>query len=197
MSRTIALLLLAALPGSALAASYHIDLKYDPPAQSAAAETATFVVQVSDEREFVKSGNKTPAYLGHYRSIAAVVWDVANHDDVPLADQFRTDLARDLQAMGFRPGDPGSAKTLKVVIHDWNFNTYTDGELSFDIDAEIDAPDGHALATTHVQDRREIKGSVWTGPIGPMKKEVPVIYGEIVRKLVREDAGMMAALRAN
>lgn len=194
------LALLLAVPSTCFAASYHIALHYDPPAQAGTQQADTsavptaFVVQVADERDFVENGNKSPAYLGHYRSLAGVVWDVNNHDDTSLADQFQSDLGKDLRAMGLRTGDPGTALKVKVVIHGWNFNAYTNGRFSFDVEAEVDAPDGHALASSHVKGDRVIKGNFLTGPIGAMKRGVPAIYGEIVRKLVREDAGMVAAL---
>jgi hypothetical protein len=193
----VSLSALALAPMPCLAADYHLRLEYTLPEAHASADAngTPVAVVVEDKRDFVVSHDKVPAHLGHYRSLAGVPWDVDNENEIAVADQFRSDLEKELQDLGFRKGDAATGVTLAVTIVQFDFNTQVNGRLTFDLRVVAKAADGHVLASNQFEDSRVIKGSFLLGPIGAMKREVPVIYSEIIRKIVREDPVMLAALR--
>jgi uncharacterized lipoprotein YajG len=194
MIRTMALLATAALLTGCVAGQ-HIKLHYEPaPQASSSGAGAPFVLVVKDQREYVTSGNKTPWYIGHYRAGFGNTWDVVNFNQVPLADQMKSDLHRDLLSLGFVEGASGSAKTVTVTITEWNFDAAINGRLWYDVQVSVAAADGHVLATSQVKDEKVIKGSVMMGAKGAMEDEIPTYYAEVIRKLVRENPTTLGAL---
>lgn len=195
MLRPIALLVLAVVLAGCVAGQ-NIKLQYQPgpPRGSTAVSSGAVFVTVSDQRSYVTSGNKEPSYLGHYRGGFGNTWDVMNYKDVALADQMRSDIWRELASLGFKEAGQGAEKTIAVVIHEWNFDANINGRVWFDVAITVVAADGRQLATARVKDEKIVKGSVMTGAKGAMEEQVPAIYGEVIRRLLRDAPMTLAAL---
>ena len=174
-------------------AGQNIKLHYEPAPGAAAGPSVPVTLRVIEQRDYVTRGDKSPAYLGHYRAGFGNTWDVINRDKVPLADQMRDDLRAELASLGC--SDAAGGKVLTVTIHEWNFDAWVNGKIWFDVEASLAGADGTPLASSHAKEERPITGSFWSGGKGAMEKNVPEVYGEVLRKLVREDPAMMAALR--
>lgn len=194
-----------ALPAAALllggcVAGQSLQTGYESPAAAApaaAAAAAAVSVSVSDDRPFVRSGEKPPHYIGKYRAGFGNPWDVSTENDEPLADILARDLKADLAAMGYRAAaEPGTARSLSVSIVDWNFDGYQNGRFWYELRVRVTDPDGRALAADTVQESTNIKGTFWMGARGGFEREMPKLYPRVVRKLVRENDKISAALKA-
>lgn len=155
----------------------------------------TVLVKVDDNRDFVRSGNKTPAYIGHYRAGFGNPWDVNTHQKKALAEIFREDLERELKSLGFNLGEGPDGKKLRVVIKDWNFDTYLNGKIWYDIEVAVLAKDNQQLAIDAIKETKVIEGSVWVGAKYAFEEEVPKIYADIIGRLIRENSKILTALK--
>ena len=191
------ILFIVAIVGlSGCVAGQNIRLRYEPSRDAAAASASmpTKVI-VTDNREYVVSGDKRPEYIGHYRAGFGNTWDVVNFKQVSLANQFAMDIESELKSLGFAVNDSQFRKVVTVAIREWNFDAMTNGRFWYDIQLTVSVPDGTKLFDTHVQDEKTVQGSVMTGAKSAMEKEIPVLYGQIIRALIRDNQGTMAALR--
>lgn len=155
----------------------------------------TVLVKVDDNRDFVRSGNKTPAYIGHYRAGLGNPWDVNTYQKKALAEIFREDLERELRSLGFNLGTEQSEKKVQVIIKDWNFDTYMNGKIWYDIEVAVLAKDGQQLAIDKIKETKIIEGSVWVGAKYAFEEEVPKIYADIISRLVRQNSKILTALK--
>jgi len=176
-------------------AGQNINLQYDPTPKQGTVLHQTVAVTVEDKRSYVTDGDKKPWYIGHYRAGFGNTWDVTTRDKVPFATQVKADLQKELTSLGFTEGSDSHAKRVTVVIKDWNFDAMVNGKLWYDLEITVQSSDGAVLATSDVKDQRVIKGSFWTGAKGAMTEEVPVMYGEALQALIRNNAPIMEALR--
>jgi hypothetical protein len=143
----------------------------------------TVSVEVKDLRDFVVNGKKDPSYLGHLRGGYGNTWGVKNAGDVALANQFQNDLVAEMASQGIQTVDSGKRK-LSVDILDWNFDAYQNGRVWYDIAVSVSDADGKVLAKTVVQDEQVVRGSVMTGAVKAMKREVPVIYSNVIKEIL-------------
>lgn len=155
----------------------------------------TVMVKVNDNRDFVRNGNKTPAYIGHYRAGFGNTWDVNTHQHKALAEIFREDLNRELKSLGFAVGVEQQGKKLQVGINDWNFDTYINGKIWYDIDVTVLSKDNALLATDTLSETKVIEGNVLVGAKYAFEKEVPNIYADIIARLLRQNDKVLSALR--
>ncbi|MDH3360719.1 MAG: hypothetical protein OEL55_07595, partial [Desulfobulbaceae bacterium] len=56
--------------------------------------------------------------------------------------------------------------------------------------------DDQTLASSSLKDSIVIKGSTWTGPKAAFERELPEIYKEIIRKMIRDNKDILAALKS-
>ena len=192
MLRAIALFALTTVLAGCVAGQ-SIELGYEPASQSVKT-TAPAAVTVKDQRPYVTSGDKDPWYLGHYRAGFGNPWDVSNYKKVPLAEQMQSDLRKELLALGFSDGARGSAKQVAVTIREWNFDAAVNARIWYDIQVNVLAADGSELSSATVKNERVVNGNVMTGAKSAMEDQLPVIYGEVIRQLVRDNPGTLSAL---
>lgn len=182
-------LLSGCVVGQSLPASYEATPATTP------ATGAAVAVTVHDERAYVKSGDKPPYYIGKYRGGFGNPFDVTTQDKQPLASLLERDVTKELQALGYgvvpRPGAP---RVLDVAIVDWNFDGMMDGKFWYDLQARVLGADGTQLATSEIKDSQVIEGSVWTGAKAGFEAKMPELYAGAIRKLVRENPTIAAAL---
>ena len=179
-------------------AGQNIKLHYEPVTSNNFVSKQLVNIIVSDQREFVTSGNKSPWYIGHYRAGFGNTWDVVNYGKVPLADQMKKDIQSELLSLGFQ-SDPQniSSKTVSVFVKNWNFDAMANGELWYDITVVVSDSKGAALASVNLSEKKYIDGSFWTGAKGAMQKEVPKIYSDLIRSMIRDNPVVLAALKAS
>jgi hypothetical protein len=156
---------------------------------------ATVLVAVTDERAYVKSGDKPPHYLGKYRAGFGNPWDVSTENDQPLASILARDLATDLASLGYEVKSAAPVdRQIAVAIREWNFDGYQNGKLWYDLEVSIADATGNVLATDAIKEQTEIKGTFWMGARGGFEREMPKIYPAAIRKLVRDNAKISGAL---
>lgn len=140
-------------------------------------------VEAKDNRDFVVSGNKNPSYLGHLRGGYGNTWSVGNAGNLALAEQFKNDLVAELKSQGIQTGESGD-RQLSVEINDWNFDAYQNGRVWYDIAVSVADAAGKVLASTTVKGEKVVRGSVMMGAVGAMKREVPVIYSDVIKEIL-------------
>jgi len=167
------------------------------PAAVPAADGSSVVLTVTDDRPYVKSGDKAPYYVGKYRAGFGNPWDVTTDDNVPLADVMRGDIAEELAALGHpvRTAPPAD-RQMAVSIRDWNFDGYQNGEFWYDLLVTVRAADGSVLTNSVITDRVGVTGTLWEGAKGGFERDMPKLYAQAIRKLIRENAEVTAALKA-
>jgi uncharacterized lipoprotein YajG len=193
MLRTIALATITILLTGCVAGQ-NIKLAYEPAPQSTTTSSRPVALTVTDQRTYVTSGNKDPSYLGHYRAGFGNPWDVSNFKKVPLAEQLKNDLRKELQSLGFTDGTRGSANEVAVTIREWNFDAAVNARIWYDLHIRVVARDGSVSSATDVKNERVVNGNVMTGAKSAMEKELPVIYGEVIRQLIRDNPAAISAL---
>jgi len=194
------LAVLAAVVASGCVAGQSLETAYEAPAPgpapaATAAGAGSVLIAVTDDRAFVKSGEKPPSYLGKYRAGFGNPWDVKTENEQPLADLLARDLAIDVAALGFRVASAAPAdRKLTVSIRDWNFDGYQNGRLWYDLGVAVADAAGAELATGQVRDEKEIKGTFMMGARGGFERDMPKIYQEVIRSAVRDNPEILAAL---
>lgn len=190
------------LPALALAgcvAGQSLDTAYTPPAPAApeagAAAKVSVQVAVTDDRSYVKSGDKPPHYIGKYRAGFGNPWNVYTPNDEPLAAVLARDVSMDLVALGYvaKPDAPADRR-LAVSIVEWNFDGYQNGKMWYELRAEVRDATGNILATDTVREQSEIKGTFWMGAKGGFEREMPKLYAAAVARLVRDNPAISSAI---
>ena len=160
-----------------------ITLRHTPGSGPVVTSSKTVSVDAKDSRDFVVSGHKQPSYLGHFRAGFGNVWDVNNAGKRALADQFKQDLVAELESKGIKAIATGERK-LRVDIREWNFDTYQNGKIWYEIGVSVAAADGTQLANITLKKENVIRGSFWTGPAGAFKREVPLLYSGLIKEIL-------------
>lgn len=189
-------LVLSPLVLAGCVAGQSLQTEYAPPA--AVAETTGLAVSltVTDDRPYVKSGEKAPYYIGRYRAGFGNPWDVSTANEEALVSIVRRDIAEELVALGHPLKDAAVAdRGLAVSIRDWNFDGYQNGNFWYDLLVTVRSPTGDVLVNSVVKDKIGITGTLWEGAKGGFERDMPKLYPQIIRKLVRENAEVSAALR--
>ena len=181
---------------SGCVAGQSINLAYEPA--PAAAEKLAIDVQVisADQRTFVVSGNKQPNYIGHYRAGFGNTWDFTTQNKLPLADNLRRDVSADLVALGFNVVERDAQRILKIIVEDWNFDTYMNGKMWYQLHLAVAAANGETVAESELKDTVVIEGSIWVGAKYAFERELPKIYMTVVNNIVRDNPQILAALKS-
>ena len=180
---------------SGCVAGQHIKIGGVPEQQTKTSSGVVVELNVSDVRPFVTSGDKDPSYIGHYRAGFGNTWDVTTYQKQALADIMTKDLIAELRSLGYQVGSEQFDKKLIVKINDWNFDTYVNGKLWWDIDVIVTNVSGKVLTRQSLKDTKVIQGSFWVGPKYAFEKSVPQYYLEVIKKIVRDSPDVMAALK--
>jgi uncharacterized lipoprotein YajG len=183
-------------------AGQSLQTTYTPPAPAQAAAPAadarvSVLIQVADDRAYVKNGDKPPHYIGKYRAGFGNPWNVYTENDEPLASVLARDLSVDLAALGYdvRTAAPVDRR-LAVSIKEWNFDGYQNGKMWYELEASVHDGTGNVVASDTVRDETVIKGTFWMGARGGFEREMPKLYAAAVTRLVRDNSRISAALSA-
>ena len=190
------LLVLSPLILAGCVAGQSLQTEYEPPAAVAPTAGLSVSLTVADDRPYVKSGEKPAYYVGRYRAGFGNPWDVSTANEEALVSIVRRDIAEELVALGHPLKDaPAADRGLAVSIRDWNFDGYQNGKFWYDLLVTVRSPAGDVLVNSVVKDNIVISGTFWEGAKGGFEREMPKLYPQIIRKLVRENAEVSAALK--
>jgi len=172
-----------------------IALDYSPKPHDKIISSHIIKSDVTDERPYIVSGKKRDRYIGHYRGGYGNTWDVLLNGRDSLAERFAIDILKELKACGFQTSPLPANRALKVEIYDFNFDTYVNGRVWYDLRISVLDSQDKTLVSSALKDERVIKGSVWIGPVASFPKELPKIYHEIIEDIVRNNDGVLNALK--
>jgi hypothetical protein len=172
-----------------------IELEYLPePTVLPLLAGKTFSLAVTDQRHYVTSGPKAPKYLGHTKGSLGVVYSYSTSDQAALVEHVRRDLSRDLQSLGMIEDVRAPSVRLNVRLYDWNFDAGIHGRFWYDAHVAVDADPGQPIANIVVKGEQAIEGQ-WGDPARlKVEDEIPGFYEQFIRKLVRENPEVIAAL---
>ena len=173
-----------------------VALEYQTETTAAAAQAYPKVnVVVNDERPYIKDGEKPASYIGTYRGGFGNPFNVNTKDHVALSTLVLGDLEKDLSALGFI-GENGD-KTLVVDIMKWKFDAYQNATFDYLLNVQVLDSTKNVLAKNDVVgDKIFIKGSFWTGGKGGVERDMPQLYSNIIKNIVRENSDVLTALKA-
>ena len=190
--KKLAMLLLISIPMYGCVAGQSVAIDYSAePMTIAPGDAGAVRVTVADKRPFVLSGDKPAYYVGKYRAGFGNPWDVTTEDRKPLAELIEADVVEELRALGFSTEGPG--KMLAVTVNDWNFDGWQNGRLWYDISMVLSSSDGVELYSGTVKDEVGITGTL-SGIKGGVERDIPIIYSNAIRKMVRENDELLGAL---
>lgn len=177
-------------------AGQSIHMSHQPSTTVTAPLGITVQVVSQDRRPFVVNGDKPSNYIGHYRATFGNTWDVTTHNKRPLADNLRDDVARDLTALGFNIVPRDGQRTLQIDIEQWNFDTYMNGRMWYQLRLTVTGADGQQLAQSVIEDTIVIEGSIWVGAKYAFERELPKIYSDVITRIARTNPPILAALKS-
>jgi len=180
---------------SCFASMTSVRLNYSPGIYDKPKESKPIKVLVSDQRSYVINGKEPSDFIGHVRGGVGNPWGYTTQGKIPLAQQIKEDLTEDLAAIGF-VNDPSRAKnSLNVVINDFNFDGYKDSKFWYEITLIVENGQNQLLAQQTLKDEQIIIGTL-RGAHYAIQKQLPKLYNQIIRKLVRENPGILQALNS-
>lgn len=192
MTKILSMLVTAMMLGGCVAGQ---TLSYDYKPTAAVDKTGGEVsVAVRDERPYVKSGDKGPDYVGHYRAGFGNTWDVTTKGGAPFADVLARDLREELDALGFTAGNAG--RTLQVAIREWNMDTYMNAKFWYELVVSVVGAGGEPVIPPQtLKEEKRIDGSFWVGPKYAVEKQMPAFYDQLIQDLVRNNPDVRSALQ--
>jgi uncharacterized lipoprotein YajG len=193
--RALALTLFAVI-ATGCVAGQSIKIDHEPEEVALEKKTISVSVKVDDARSFVRSGDEPSNYIGQYRAGFGNPWNVTTESGRPLADLFADDIEEELVNLGFAIGQNDADKQLRVKIAEWNFDSYINAEIWYEVYVRALDARGAELAESRQQQRLEIPGSFWVGPKYAVQKRLPEIYAELIDSMVRGNPDIMDALMA-
>ena len=153
----------------------------------------TIAVATHDEREYVRSGNKQPDFVGLQRggygnpfkvtteSGHALAQDVTDSitaslrargfHAVPVATRHQEDLA----AVGRRLIDARAARALLLVLNEWKADSMQNTALIYAVTLRVLDMDGRVLAEKNLIGRDNLGGSFWNPP-AHAKTAIPAAF---------------------
>jgi hypothetical protein len=196
--------------GCAVGNRYAYDSVIVNPAVSG---TSTLSVATYDQREYVRSGDKAPQFIGLQRGGYGNPFDVKTRDDRPLADNMTAVIVNSLRLKGF----PAQAvvitpsmslsevrqrltvleteRALLLTLHEWKSDTYMNVGLSYDVTLVVMEHAGKVLAEKRLAGRDNLGGSFWNPP-AHARDAVPQAFKAKIEELLN-DAAVVAALRGD
>lgn len=153
---------------------------------------------VSDERSYIKSGNKKPWYIGHYRAGFGNTWDVSTFQKIPLAEQIARDLKEDLANLGHMDDSNLQPELeVQVTINEWNFDAYQNGRFWYDLQVIIVNSSGNKVQDFRVKSEEIIKGSFFGGAKSGFERKMPTIYNNIITSITRNNKHPLISPKLN
>jgi hypothetical protein len=164
-----------------------VRLEYTPVTQTMPKLAAkTFNVSVDDQRTYEWRQRQPPSYLGTVRGAGAAVTNVFNEDDRSLAEQVGKDLRRELRSLGLIESHASPVARISVRVLEWNIHAATPARYLYIAEISVADRKGNVLQSSMIRDEKELGGSV--------PEDLSEFYAGFIRKLVRENPVILAAL---
>lgn len=172
-----------------------VDVSYAPEKSVNESQFSKVDLMVLDKRHFVVNGQKDSSFIGLYRSGFGIPYDVNTEGNIPLAKVVSKSIDMELDALGFTKKD-ASKKTLNIAIKKWRFEGYQNTDFEYSLDVQVLDNLGKTIAESTVQNRQVIKGTFWMGAKGGVEQEMPKIYQDIMKKVLKENNTILTALKS-
>ena len=172
--------------------------------------TGTIGVAAHDQREYVRSGSKSPQFVGYQRGGFGNPFDVTTEGDKPLAEDMTAVLVNTLNAKGFRAQPVvvahsvsasdvrdrlvrgGADRGLLLTITEWKSDVVMRIGLTYDLTMRIVDRVGTVLAEKRIEGDKEVLGAAGLpSSVGP-------VVGQAFKtklELLLDDPAIAAALR--
>ncbi len=164
-----------------------VKLEHDSPQPSTAAALKPIALSVAEKREVVTSREKDEWYLGEAPGSDK---DLSNSQLIPLAHQIRKDLVDELAALGYDVVSEKDVRKLTIEVREWHVDAQTRTLTYRLMLAVLEHDEGPELAQSTVQGVEPITAADEKS----MKADVKQAYVHVVRKLVRDNPAVLAAL---
>ncbi|MDR1968146.1 MAG: hypothetical protein LBQ32_05565 [Burkholderiaceae bacterium] len=117
-----------------------------------------------DQRPYVVSGNKGPQFVGLKRNLDGIPFNVSTPNNVPLADEMSTSVARAFEARGFHPSivrvsydksrraaqdllqRRNAERMVMITLDEWKSDSYLNTGLEYDVKISVYDKNGTELA---------------------------------------------------
>lgn len=170
-----------------------VALEYRPPPATDTPNRPAVAINVEDERPCVTSGEKPAAYVGTFRWGSGNPFNVIIKKDVTLAQLLHDDLVEELKTLGFM--QPHGNKQLRVTVKRWEFDAYQNAGFNYALNVKVLGETQTLLAESEVTDSIFIRGTFWGGGKAGVARDMPKLYAEVIRKIVRENPKILRALQ--
>jgi hypothetical protein len=191
MARIIVAMLVAAaaVTGSGCVVGQQIPFHVQTPGLYARGG-GSISLAVQDQRDEVRSGDRTPNFCGFIRGGFGNPYQVTTASNGPLASDFADVVARGLTGNGFRvlivlvPPNQSEAATLQALasrsadrsllirINQWKSDTYTRTTLAYRATAEVRDRQGQLIAESLIGGK-DVLGGDFLDPAAKMRETVP------------------------
>ena len=173
--------------------------------------SAKVAVVVVDRRNYILTGEKTPAFNGLVRQGYGVPFDSLTESGNTLSEDFTASIiagltAADIEAEAPELSSPISLERsrsdlmqaeadryLLFVINEWKTDTYWSTVLQYSLELTVKGPDGAERLHKDFTGREEGKSELFT-PKGRNAEVVSNLYPATLKKVI-EDVEVAAALR--
>lgn len=173
----------------------HIRMDFAAGEAAGGKARSSVLLGVTDARAYVLSGEKESSYIGRYRAGFGNPWSVTTFQRVPLAEHILRDLKKEMKSLGFTGTEKAPAmKRLAVEIVEWNFDGFQNGRFWYEIAVRVEDAAGNILTAKTLKEEIVVKGTVMLGARGGFEREMPLIYGQVIRALVRTNPEVLEAL---
>ena len=151
-------------------------------------------VTVNDERSYIKSGEKPASYIGTYRGGFGNPFNVNTKDNIALSELLHDDLIEELNTLGFIK--EGGDKTLIVDILEWKFDAYQNASFNYLLNVKVVDNAKTTLVKSDVVGKDiYIKGTFMGGGKGGVERDMPKLYSDVIRQIVRDNKDVFKALQ--
>ncbi len=155
----------------------------------------TLAAATHDQREYVRTGDKSPTFVGLQRGGYGNPFNVSTASDHALATDMTNSILASLAAKGFRTTavivtpdaseekaleklrETSAERLLLLTLLEWKTDTFNNTALSYDVSLKVFDQNGSELARKTIQGRDHLGGSFWNPP-SHAKKVVPSAFAQ-------------------
>ena len=155
----------------------------------------TVAAATHDQREYVRTGDKSPTFVGLQRGGYGNPFDVNTASGEALATDMTNSIVSSLAAKGFRTTavivtpeasekvaleklrETSAERLLLLTLLEWKTDTFNNTALTYDVSLKVFDQNGSELARKTIQGRDHLGGSFWNPP-SHAKKVVPSAFAQ-------------------
>jgi hypothetical protein len=172
-----------------------VNLHYQPIEGANVSNRIPVSLSVTDQRKYVLSGDQDPSFLGKSRGGFGDTKHAYTEDRAPLADHLKKDLSQELRSLGFDEQASKDSRAITVTIQDWNSDGWYDVNFWYEVAISVTSPEGNVLAQSVIKDEKRLEGHGGLAGSLTIINEMPKVYGEIIKALVRDNKEVYSAMK--